>query len=143
MTAPNRPLHILMVDDNAADRMLAEVAFETQSIPHTFRTVNSGQAALDILNGPRPERPDLVLLDLNMPGLNGFEVLDRVKGDAATKHLPVVVLTTSDRAADRLRAYQHQASAYLVKPIKAGELERLAARLLTFWSAAQFADLSE
>ncbi len=134
---PVRPLHVLLVDDSEPDRMFAELAFEAQTVPHTFTTAASGDDALARLRVPMFDRPNLVLLDLNMPGLNGFEVLARLKAHPETRTVPVVVLTTSTSEQDQRRAYDLQASAYLVKPNSIAELMELVERLMIFWQIAR------
>ncbi len=129
-----RPLHVLVVDDNPEDLLLAEIAFGGQSEPHHLTVVDSGEAALDALAAGGP---DLILLDIHMPGMDGFEVLRRIKGNRAWRAIPVVMLSTSAEDRDVRRAYEGQASAYLVKQDRPERMAEQFARLLSFWAGAR------
>jgi two-component system response regulator len=116
-------LSIMLVEDDPAHaeitlRSIEELAPERCDIEH----VVDGQAALDRLRSARAHLPDLVLLDLRLPRLDGLELLALVQGDAALNQIPMVVLTTSDADADRQRALACGASSYLVKPFGEHEL---------------------
>jgi CheY-like chemotaxis protein len=116
-----RPLKVLIVDDDDADAMMIEDALATARVPPTVYRVADGQQALDYL-GRRDQyadavRPDLVLLDLNMPRVSGHQVLAEVKTAEELKTIPIVVLTTSTEAADILASYRHHANAFVTKPI--------------------------
>lgn len=117
MTPPQtpRPLHVLLVDDNELDRLLAEEAFADYEGEVTVTPCARGQEALNWLRQPGARLPDVVLLDINMPGLTGFEVLQALKDDPALRLIPVVMLTTSTSERDVQQAYTLHASSYLVK----------------------------
>ena len=112
LTASTDALDVLLVDDNEADLELTTVALDRASIACGTRTASSGQEALTMVGD---ERPDLILLDLSMPGVSGFELLEVLRRDASSVDIPVVILTTSDRDADRDRAHELGAAAYVVK----------------------------
>lgn len=105
-------LDVLIVDDNEADLELTTIALERAPIQCRIRTVSDGEKALAMAND---QPPDLILLDLSMPGVSGFDALGLLKADDALESIPVVILTTSDRAEDRQRAHDLGAAAYVVK----------------------------
>lgn len=111
---------ILLVEDNPADARLMNEALADVKAHATVCWVATGEEALDVLRGTQPgsedRRPDLVLLDLNLPGLHGQEVLMQIKRDPALKRTPVLVLSSSARPEDVRGAYDGHANAYLVKP---------------------------
>ncbi|HEX5660025.1 MAG TPA: response regulator, partial [Polyangiales bacterium] len=120
-------LTVLLIEDDAAH---AEIARRNLS-PYGLRELvhaDDGQAALDLLFGGGLV-PDLILLDLRLPRVDGFEVLRRVKAEAALRHVPVIVLTTSSAEADVCSAYKGGASSYLVKPV---DFERFVAMMRAF-----------
>ena len=113
-------MDILLVEDNPADMRLVSEALAEGEIPARLHWVQSGEAALGYLrravdDAGRP-MPDLVLLDLNLPGLHGHEVLAEIKRDPALLRIPVLVLSSSSTRQDVLRAYGEHANAYMVKP---------------------------
>jgi len=131
---------ILLVDDNPADLELARYAFEEAGVPPDHIDVTrDGEEALAYLRrqGPYAGRttpnPTLVLLDVNMPRLNGLETLQRLKADPALQTLPVVMLTTSSHAEDMERSYRHGANAYVVKPVDLAAFLEVARTLRAFW----------
>lgn len=137
MTAPAPPLQVLLVEDDPADATLVEDAFAAQRLPSRLHHVSDGVEALAFLRHQEPyadaPRPDLVLLDLNMPRLDGREVLAEVKQDDALKAIPVVVFTTSSLDADVLTSYGAHANAYIPKPIDLDEFERAIAEVRSFY----------
>lgn len=115
--APARPYHILLVEDDAADAMLVEEVLLDVAATRVITRVTDGMAALTHLrNGANP-RPDLIVLDLNMPRMNGAELLAILKQDPELKGIPVVILTTSAAREDVSTAYNRHANAYVVKPV--------------------------
>jgi|SRR3990170_4640844 len=115
---------ILLVEDNRMDIELTLDAFNEAKLNNKIQIVNNGQEALDYLfaRGSFADRnvypmPDLVLLDLNLPGIDGFEVLRQVKTTPILKRLPVIVLTSSKEEGDRALSYDIGANSYLVKPV--------------------------
>ncbi len=128
----NRPFRLLLIDDDPIDSELTALALSQQNQPYELRTVHTGEDAFELLQ--RSFAPDLILLDLNMPGMHGFDVLSRLKGDKATRAIPVVILTTSDEHADVQRAYDRQASAFLVKPSQLNDQTVLMEKLLQYWT---------
>ena len=118
------PANILLVEDNRMDVELTVDAFHEAKLHNTIHVASDGQEALDYLFGRDKyadrkvyPMPNLVLLDLKLPGIDGFEVLRQVKSTPILKRLPVVILTSSKEEGDRALSYDHGANSYLVKPI--------------------------
>ncbi|RQG90368.1 response regulator [Natrarchaeobius halalkaliphilus] len=131
------PIDILLVEDNPGDARLTEEAFEAHSNEVTLSVTTSGDEALEVLRKRRDEDPatvpDLVLLDLNMPGMDGFEFLRTIKADSAFTRLPVLVLTSSTASEDVLESYELAANAYLTKPTDPDEYAAIADAVVAFW----------
>lgn len=132
-----RPANILLVEDNLNDVNLTKFAFEEVNVACQLHVVHDGQQAMAYLKreGEFTEatRPDLILLDLNMPLKDGREVLMEVKEDVDLRPIPVIILTTSDSATDRLITYKHHANAYLVKPMDIDEWIEMVRGIALFW----------
>jgi CheY-like chemotaxis protein len=122
-----RSLEILVVDDDDADALMISEALEGSEQQTTVNRVADGREALDYLLRTAPyedaQRPDLILLDLNMPRMDGRETLAAIKSDERLKTIPVVILTTSGAAPDIASSYQHRANAYVTKPFGLDEFE--------------------
>ncbi len=117
---PARTINILLVEDDPGDVLMTREAFE-ENLHNRLDVVTDGAAALDYLRHAQPyadaPRPDLILLDLNLPRRDGREVLQEIKADPDLQHIPVIVLTTSQAEEDVLRSYQLHANAYVTKPV--------------------------
>jgi chemotaxis family two-component system response regulator Rcp1 len=128
---------ILLVEDSPGDVRLAEEAFRDAKVPIHLHVVSDGQEAMVFLRreGAHADapRPDMILLDLNLPKMDGREVLARIKQDASLKTIPTVILATSDAEADIVRSYQLQANCYLHKPVQFDAFEALVNSLSDFW----------
>jgi CheY-like chemotaxis protein len=109
-----RPFRLMIVDDNPADLHLAEEAILDRDLPCNLHLMPSATAALNQL-AEGDHLPDLMLVDVNMPGMNGLDLLEQVKADPALQHLRVVMFTTSANERDRQRARDHRADGYVVK----------------------------
>jgi CheY-like chemotaxis protein len=120
-TVPPRPVEVLLVEDDAGDELMTREAFEDNKIGNTLHVVRDGLEALDFLyrrgEHSGAPRPDLILLDLNLPKYDGRQVLERIKSDPELSPIPVVVLTTSAAEEDILRSYRLHANAYVTKPV--------------------------
>jgi two-component system, response regulator len=134
------PKLLLLVEDNASDEQLALLAFKRANVPCDIVVARDGADALDFLfvegkhAGRDPGvRPDLILLDLKLPRISGLDVLRKLRAHAATRLLPVVVLTASGEDADVQRCYELCANAYLRKPVDFAEFCDLARALAAFW----------
>ncbi len=130
---------ILMADDDADDRMLAEDAMRENRLENSFRCVEDGQELMDYLNrsgryADRPApRPGLILLDLNMPRKDGRQALTEIKSDPELRQIPVVVLTTSKTEEDVLRSYDLGANSFITKPVTFDGLVEIVRALGTYW----------
>jgi CheY-like chemotaxis protein len=115
------PIEVLLVEDDPGDVLMTKEAFEEHRVNNRLRVVNDGDEALAYLRRQEPYtdavRPDLILLDLNLPRRDGRQVLQEIKNDESLRHIPVVVLTTSQADEDILRSYQLHANAYVTKPV--------------------------
>ncbi|HEX6022139.1 MAG TPA: response regulator [Solirubrobacter sp.] len=117
MTQPEtQPISVLLVEDDPGDVVLIEEAFEHNKVRNSLTVVGDGVEAMEYLRSG-DGRPDLVLLDLNLPRKDGREVLAEIKGDPELRSIPVVVLTTSKAEEDILRSYDLHANAYVTKPV--------------------------
>jgi CheY-like chemotaxis protein len=132
-----RPIEILMVEDNPGDVRLTREALKDAKVSNTLRVVEDGAAALDFLyqRGDYADapRPDLILLDLNLPKKNGREVLEEIKQDAQLKTIPVVILTTSQAEEDVVRAYSLHANCYITKPVDFAQFTKIVRTIEDFW----------
>lgn len=132
-----RSLRILVVDDDDADALMIEEALENSATHTVVSRVADGREALDYLTRAAPyadaDRPDLILLDLNMPRMDGRETLAAIKGDDQLKAIPVVILTTSGAAPDIVASYQHRANAYVTKPFNLDDFEATVRQIDRFY----------
>jgi CheY-like chemotaxis protein len=132
-----RTIHILLVEDNVGDARLVQEAFRHASARCRLSHVVNGVEALEFLrhagSHTRATRPDLILLDLNLPRKDGREVLAEIKGDVTLRRIPVIVLTTSQAQDDILRAYDLHANCYVTKPGDLDEFIRTIRCLDEFW----------
>ena len=132
-----RPIEILLVEDNPGDVRLTQEAFKESRLGNHLSVVMDGVEALAFLRQEGPyatsPRPDLVLLDLNLPKKDGREVLAEVKADPALKRIPVVVLTTSQAETDILRVYDLYANCYITKPVDLDQFLKVVRSIEGFW----------
>jgi chemotaxis family two-component system response regulator Rcp1 len=135
-----RPLEILLVEDNPADVRLTREAFRDGKIHNSLVVVKDGVEALDFLyhRGKYADavRPDLILLDLNLPRKDGREVLAEIKSNPALMRIPVVVLTTSRAEIDVVKTYDLHANSYVVKPVDLDQFIGVIKSIESFWLAA-------
>jgi CheY-like chemotaxis protein len=121
MTPSTRPIDVLLIEDDPGDELITREAFEHNKIDNTLHVARDGEEGLDYLyqRGQYSDapRPDLVLLDLNLPKYDGRQLLEKIKSDPDLCHIPVVVLTTSAAQEDILRSYKLHANAYVTKPV--------------------------
>ncbi|UQN05408.1 response regulator [Deinococcus sp. QL22] len=129
-----RLLQIFVVDDNISDLVLAEEVFAAFSERVTITTYQSGKAVLDAMRPPDSICPDVLLLDINMPHMNGFDVLKAMKADERLKLIPVVMLTTSVAPEDVSKAYSLFASSYVVKAVDFADFIQQIESLVAFWT---------
>ena len=132
-----RTIDILMVEDDPGDVRLTREALKNSKVLHSLNVVEDGVAALDYLRKAPPYhdavRPDIVLLDLNLPRKDGREVLAAMKQDPVLRSIPVVILTTSQAEEDVLRAYNLNANCYVTKPVDFDQFMRIVRTIEDFW----------
>jgi len=130
-------INILLVEDNPGDVILTQEAFIEHQLRNDLHVATDGREALAFLRREAgyedTPRPDIVLLDLNLPGLNGREVLKEIKSDPALKSIPVVVLTTSADEADICEAYRAHANCFITKPVDLDQFLEAIKTVHTFW----------
>lgn len=131
------PVEILLGEDNPGDVYIVRSSLTDSKLHHNFYQVNDGEAVMTYLHQEQGYKnvplPDLILLDLNLPKKNGFEVLEEIKADLKLKTIPVVILTSSNAEKDILRSYQLCANSYIVKPSDYFVFFQAIKSLETFW----------
>jgi CheY-like chemotaxis protein len=132
------PLVILLVEDDLADQKLIKISLRNEKIANDLYTVQTGEEGMDFLYHREnykdgTPQPDLILLDLNMPGMGGKEFLRRIKEDERLKQIPVVILTTSEAEKDIIDSYKLQASGYVHKPVTLEEFKEAMKKLKEYW----------
>jgi chemotaxis family two-component system response regulator Rcp1 len=140
MTVPRgecRPIEILMVEDNPGDVRLTVEALKEGKVRNNFHTVEDGVEAMAFLRrqGRYAEapRPDLILLDLNLPKMNGREVLAEIKEDPELRRIPVVILTVSKAEQDIVKSYNLHANCYITKPVDLDQFLEVVKSIENFW----------
>ena len=131
------PIEVLLVEDSPGDVRLTQEAFRDANSSIHLHVVCDGVEAMAFLHRERPHsdapRPDIILLDLNLPKMDGREVLARIKHDDSLKTIPTVILTTSGAEADVVKSYQLHANCYLLKPVQLEAFESLVKSINEFW----------
>lgn len=132
-----KPVEILLVEDNPADVRLTIEALKDAKVFNQLNVVSNGADALTYLRrqGPYSEatRPDLILLDLNLPKMGGLEVLDDIKNDPELRTIPVVVVTTSQAEQDIIKSYNSHANCYICKPVDLDQFITVIQSIQNFW----------
>jgi CheY-like chemotaxis protein len=135
--SPSSGRDILLVEDNPGDVMLAQEAFQEVAVPVTLHVVGDGDQAMRFLHAEAPYAdrvlPELILLDLKLPGKDGTQVLREIKDDPNLRRIPILVLTTSAARQDILAAYELHANSYLRKPVSFEEFVELARMIAQYW----------
>ena len=133
----SRPMEILLVEDNPGDIRLTKDALDGAKTKHRITVAEDGEVAMAMLRGLDPHGnaalPDLILLDLNLPKMDGSEVLKEIKGDPKLRRVPVVILTSSTSVDDISRTYDLGANAYVSKPIDLDEFIKDVREIESFW----------
>ena len=133
-----KPLHILLVEDDQVDQMNIKRAFERNKINNPLYFAENGVEALEMLRDGRvPFERRLILLDLNMPMMNGIEFLKTLRADEKLSGTPVVVLTTSNDEQDKVQAYNLNVAGYLLKPVTFSNFVELTAALNKYWTLVE------
>ncbi len=137
MSTPHLPVHILLVEDNPGDVLLTREAFKEGQYFPRLSVVEDGEEAIQFLRQrgeyADAQRPDMILLDLNLPRKDGRELLAEVKDDPDLRQIPVIVLTTSDAEQDIRRAYKLHANCYLTKPLEMDSFVKKIRSIEEFW----------
>ncbi len=133
-----KPLNIVLVEDDDVDVMNVQRAFEKANIRAPVFRAADGVEALELLRSPSmPSERRLVLLDLNLPRMNGIEFLRELRSDEMLRKTPVVVLTTSNDERDKLEAFEMNVAGYMLKPVKFGSFVDLMSSLNRYWTAVE------
>lgn len=132
-----KPIHILLVEDNEGDIVLTREAFEERKIINKFSVVKNGADAIDFVfqkgKFKDEERPDLILLDINIPLKNGMEVLKTLKESDFSRKIPIIILTTSSSKKDLNDAYHNYANSYITKPLDMADFIKAIIKIEDFW----------
>jgi CheY-like chemotaxis protein len=132
-----KPVEILLVEDNEGDIILTTEALEEGKINNSISVVKDGWEAVQFLEKKNGYEgvvtPDLILLDINMPKLNGHEVLNHIKSNPDLTHIPVVILTTSSSEMDVMKSYKNHANCYITKPVDVNNFLDVITRIENFW----------
>jgi two-component system, chemotaxis family, response regulator Rcp1 len=126
-------IEILLVDDSPADVRLTIEALKEAKMRNQIHVAEDGETALEMLRTPGRRRPDLIFLDLNLPGIDGREVLEEIKSDPELAIIPVVILTTSRAEEDVLRTYRLHANCFITKPVDFQQFIRVVQSIEDFW----------
>ncbi|MBI2365959.1 MAG: response regulator [Deltaproteobacteria bacterium] len=133
-----QPVEILLVEDNEDDILLEQEAIADAKLLNLMHVVRDGEEALTYVRRQgeyqNAQVPGLILLDINMPRKNGFEVLNELKADPALMHIPVVMLTTSDSEADIVKSYAKGACSYITKPMDFDKFREVAKQFALYWA---------
>jgi chemotaxis family two-component system response regulator Rcp1 len=137
VAAERTHMEVLLVEDSPGDVRLTQEAFRDADMSIKLHVASDGVEAMAFLRQEgahaNAQRPDLILLDLNLPKMDGREVLAQIKGDGSLKTIPTVILTTSESEADIVKSYQLQANCYLSKPVQLEAFEKLVGSINDFW----------
>jgi len=135
-----RKRQILLVEDDRVDVLTVKRAFRDIPIVQKLDVVNNGEEALEYLRNSQNEKPYLILLDLNMPKMNGIELLQVIKSDAELKLIPVIVLTSSKEKKDKLDSYNWGVAGYVLKPVGYQEFIEVMKTIDHYWSLNELPD---
>ncbi|MFZ0488963.1 MAG: response regulator [Salegentibacter sp.] len=133
------PVNILLVEDNEGDILLTVEALQDGKIANEIHVARDGREAINFLRRKGKfqysQRPDLILLDINLPKLNGHELLDKIKQDEELKAIPVIILSTSSLEDEILRCYNSYANCYITKPVDINNFDQVLRRIKDFWTS--------
>jgi CheY-like chemotaxis protein len=132
-----KPKPILLVEDDSVDAMTVKRAMRDLQVSHSVIHSVNGEEAMKYLTSPDTEKPFVILLDLNMPKMNGIEFLKVVKAHPELKTIPVIVLTTSKERRDVLDSFELGASGYMVKPVDYSKFVEILSRIIIYWNSSE------
>ncbi|WP_332855401.1 response regulator [Duganella sp. S19_KUP01_CR8] len=135
MKVSNKP--ILLVEDDHVDIMTIRRALKEIQVGNPVVSMEHGEAGLDYLRDPAQERPCIILLDLNMPVMNGIEFLQQVKHDASLRRIPVIVLTTSEEQQDKVRSFDLGVAGYMAKPVDYRRFVEMMRSIDRYWTISE------
>ena len=134
---------ILLVEDGRVDTMITQRAFKELKIPNQLLATGNGEEALAYLKDENTEKPCLVLLDLNMPRMNGIEFLEIIKQDDNLKKIPVIILTTSNEKKDKIESFRLSVAGYMVKPIEYKQFVEMIKTIDVYWTTSELPEDSK
>jgi len=132
---------ILLVDDDRVDVMTAKRALKDINVTNPVYTAGNGEEALELLRDEKTDKPGIILLDLNMPRMNGVEFLRIIKNDASLKRIPVVVLTTSKEEEDKVESFSLGVAGYMIKPVDYIKFVEIIRTINLYWTLSELTDL--
>lgn len=132
---PNKP--ILLVEDDEVDRITVQRALKEIRVTNELQTAGNGEEALEVLKDANRERPGIILLDLNMPRMNGVEFLRTIKNDDELKRIPVVVLTSSREEQDRVESFNLSVAGYMIKPVDYRQFVEVVRAIDLYWTLSE------
>ena len=134
-----QPVKILLIEDNPADVYMFQRCVKENELPTSVEVIETGKKAKEQIekykNGHASDLPDIIFLDLNLPGGSGLELLGDFKGNESLRHIPIIVLTTSSNQQDVRRTYAHFANSFLTKPVDPDDYEKAINNVLAYWFA--------
>lgn len=135
-----KPINFLLVEDNEDDIVIIKRVFKKANLTNKLYVVRSGEEAFDFIYHQgkyaekKPPTPGLVLLDISLPVMSGFDVLNRIKEDSKYKKIPVVMFTTSNREEDVVKSYENGACSYITKPVRFDDFVKVMERFEIYWT---------
>jgi CheY-like chemotaxis protein len=132
---------ILLVDDDRVDVMTTKRALKDIHVTNPVYTAGNGEEALELLRDEKTDKPGIILLDLNMPRMNGVEFLRIIKNDASLKRIPVVVLTTSKEEEDKVESFSLGVAGYMIKPVDYIKFVEIIRTINLYWTLSELTDL--
>jgi len=131
---------VLLVEDDRVDAMTVKRAFKDLNITNALDIVGNGEEALEWLGNPQNEKPCIILLDLNMPKMNGIEFMRAIKQDSILRRIPVIILTTSKEEQDKTESFNLSASGYMIKPVDYLQFIETMRTINMYWTLSQLID---
>jgi CheY-like chemotaxis protein len=130
-------ISILLVEDDMVEAMTVKRALKDLKVTNPLRVAGNGEEALEYLRNENNERPGLILLDLNMPKMNGLELLQILKADPSLRTIPVIVLTTSKHDQDKVATFNLSVAGYMIKPVEYGQFVNTIRAINLYWTLSE------